>query len=161
MILPSGGINIFGRGTSIPAIHKVPDNINVLAGTETGTVTDVQNWQDGNFLAIQEEAATPALDVEFNFVNVESIRRIGIALFYQGSATHWLEVRLWNYTEEVLKVLFTIQSGLGFNYRYSDLPGVSDNDYIDENGNAKICVCHPSSGNVSHDAFFDYVGLIS
>ena len=151
---------MIGPGISIPAIHKVADSINVIAGTPTGTVADIQNWQDGNILQIQEAAATPAMEVDFNFIDVESIRRIGISMYYQGSTTHWIEVEIYNFTTVAWEKVFTYETGNQLDYKYADLP-VSDNDFIDINGNAKMRICHPTSGNASHDALIDYVALIS
>lgn len=151
---------MIGPGISIPAIHKVADSITVTVGTPTGTVADIQTWQDGNILQIAEVAATPGIDVEVNFVDVESIRRIGLSMFYEGSSTHWLEIQLWDYVATAWKTVWTFSTDGGMNYRYSDLP-VSDNDFIDINGNSKLRICHPTAGNAAHDAFIDYVALIS
>lgn len=152
-------MKIIGPGTSIPGIHKSPTSINVIAGTPTGTIADILNWQDGNVLQIQEAAATPGMNVEINFIDVISIRRIGLAMYYDGSATHWIEIQLWNYTEAAWKTIWTFSTDGGLNYRYSDLP-VSDVDFIDGSGNAKMQIIHPTAGNAAHDMFIDYAALI-
>ena len=48
---------MIGPGTSIPGVHKVPDSVNSIVGGLTGTVSDVQEWQDGNELIIAEVAS--------------------------------------------------------------------------------------------------------
>lgn len=138
----------------------MPDSINVIVGTPTGSVADIQEWQDGNVLQIDEAAATPGQNIEFNFINVKSIRRVALSMYYDGSAVHWIEIQLWNFTEAAWKTIWTFSTGLGLNYRYSDMP-VSGVDFIDGSGNSKMRIYHPIGGNASHDSFIDYAALIT
>jgi hypothetical protein len=150
---------IIGPGISIPGFHVVPDSITEIAGVFTGDVTDIQNWQDGNVLQVDEVAAAPGFDLELNYVNVENIRRAALMIGYDGSATHLVEAGLWDYIEEIRKVLWTIITSKGMNYYYADLPVPAAN-FIDENGNSKMFVCHETMGNAAHDAFIGYGALI-
>ena len=152
-------MNIVGAGQSIPGFHQVADSINVIAGTPTGTVADIQTWQDGNTLDVVEAAATPGMDIEINFTNVKSIRRVGLQMVYEGSAVHWIEVQLWNYDASAWKTIWTFSTGLGQNYRYSDLPE-DGQKFIDTNGDAMMRIYHPTGGNASHDAHIEYAALI-
>lgn len=138
----------------------VPDSLTLTAGVLTGDVTDVQTWQDGNVLQLAEVAATPGQDLEFNFTGVKSIRRVGLGMFYVGSATHYIEVQIWNVTKAAWEVLWTFSAALGTNLRYSNIPNNKDGrDYIDA-GVAKLRLFHPLGGNASHDSFIDYVALL-
>lgn len=150
-----------GPGINFPEIHIAPSSINVIVGTVIGggTVADIQEWQDGNILQIQEEAATPGQNIEVTFENVRSFRRIGIAMAYMGSATHWVELAIWDTVSETWKVIHTFPNALGQNYRYTDIPPNS-HDFIDASGNVKIRFYHPVAGNASHNSYMDYVGLI-
>lgn len=143
-----------------PGVHVVPSSMSVIVGTPTGTVADVQNWQDGNTLHIQEVAAAPAQNIEFSFTDIKAIRRIGLSMVYEGSATHWIEVRLWSYVALAYKTVWTFSITFGLNYRYSDLP-VSADEFIDPSGNAKLQIHHPTAGNAAHDSRIDYVALIT
>lgn len=149
-----------GPGSSIPGFHLVPDSVNVVVGTPTGTVADVQTWQDGNTLDIVEAAATPGQDIQFAFVNVKSIRRVGVAMNYVGSATHWIEIRLYDYVAAAFKTVWTFSTGMGLNYRYSDLP-IDGQNFIDAGGNALMQIYHPVAGNAAHNSNIDYVALIT
>lgn len=151
---------MIGTGVSIPGEHNVPSSINIIVGTPTGTVADIQSWADGNVLQIAEVAATPGMDLEMLFTNVKSIRRIGLSMYYDGSSTHWIEIQIWNYTEAAWKTIWTFSKDGGLNYRYSDLSAGSDDDYIDASGNAKLKMVHPTAGNAAHDAFIGYAALI-
>lgn len=149
-----------GAGSSIPGFHNVPDSVNAVVGSLIGTVSDIQTWQDGNVLELDEAAATPGQNLEINFVNVKSIRRIGLSAFYNGSSTHWLEIQLWDFVAEEWKVVWTFSLGRGLNYRYSDLP-IPGHNFIDGSGNAQMRLYHPAGGNASHETFIDYAALIT
>lgn len=153
---------MIGAGISIPGIHVSADSINVIVGTPTGDVTDIQNWQDGNVLQVQEAAATPGMNIEINFIDITDFRRLGLSMYFSGTAVHWVEVQLWNVTEAAWKTLFTFDAGLGLNYSYSDIPETPDafRDFIDGSGNVRMRLFHPTGGNAAHDSFIDYAALI-
>ena len=150
---------MIGPGQHVPFFHVPPDSINVIAGTPTGTVADIQNWQDGNVLQIQEVAATPGQNIEITFNNVTDFRRIGVSMYYAGSATHWIEIQLWNVAEAAWEIIWTFSTGLGLNYRYSDIPKLFT-EFIDGAGNVKMRIFHPQNGNAAHNTFIDYAALI-
>lgn len=149
-----------GPGKSIPGFHNIPDSINAVVGGLTGTVADIQTWQDGNVLLLAETTGTPGMDLEINFTDVKSIRRVALGMFYDGSALHWVEIQLWDYVAVAYKTVWTFSAGNGLNYRYSDLP-VSGTNFIDGSGNSKMRIVHPPSGNAAHDAHIDYAALIT
>jgi hypothetical protein len=153
---------IVGPGINFPEIHIAPSSLDVVVGIIEGggTVDDIKNWQDGNILEVSEVAATPAQDIQITFANVKSFRRVGISMNYVGSATHWAEVQLWDVISESWKTLWTYESALGLNYRYSDIPVNGGTGYIDGSGNVKVRIYHPAAGNAAHDTFIDYASLI-
>jgi hypothetical protein len=139
----------------------VPDSLTLTAGTLVGDVTDIQEWQDGNVLQLEEAAATPGQDLGFNFVGVISVRRVAVGMYYAGSITHYIEIQIWNYTKVAWEILWTFTSALGTNLRYSNIPSNQNGaDYFDAAGNAKLRLLHPPGGNASHDSFIDYVALL-
>lgn len=143
-------------------LRNVPNTMTVTTGTLTsGTVTDVQEWADGNAVNITEVTGVPGYDVELEFEDIEIFTRIGISAYYTGTSSHYCEVDIYDYTNATWRTLFTFNSGIGFNYRFSDIPVSRQtilNDYIN-NGKAKIRFYHPVSGNVSHNLHIDYVSL--
>ena len=150
---------MIGPGVTVPGVHVVPDSITVIVGTATGDVTNVQTWQDGNVLQIDEVAEAPGQNVEFDFINVTSIRRVAFSMYYDGSITHFIEIQLFNFNTTAWQTLWTLTTELGLKYRYMDLPIRGDN-FID-GGNAKMRFIHPTMGNAADDSFTDYAALIS
>jgi len=150
---------MIGPGTSFPSLHIVPDSINAIAGVLTGTVADVQSWQDGNVLELAEVAATPGQNMEITFVDVVVFRHVVVAMYYQGSATHWVEVQLWDNIAAAWKKIHTFDSSMGLNYRYTDIPVLSA-DFISGAKEVKMRLYHPVAGNAAHDSFIDYAALV-
>lgn len=150
---------MIGAGSSFPQFHIPPDSINAIVGGLTGTVADIQNWQDGNVLQLAEVAATPGQNLEITFVDVVVFRRLAVSIFYAGSATHWVEIQLWDVQAADWKTVWTIPSSLGMNYRYSDIPILSA-DFIDGANEVKMRIYHPTGGNAAHDTFIDYAALV-
>lgn len=149
---------MIGNGRPYPGVHMSPSGIVANVGIITGTVADIQNWQDGNTLNIDEIAATPGIDVDILFSDVNNFQRVGLGMYYDGSTTHWIEIRLWDIIAADWKVLWTFTRGLGMNYRYSDVP-IPASRFID-NGQVKMNINHPANGNADHDALVDYAALI-
>ena len=152
-----------GAGMSFPGVHVVPSAINPIVGGVTGTVEDIQKWADGNLLQIDEVAAMPGIEFEILFSGVTDIQRIALAINYDGSTSHWIEVALWNYVELANKLLWTINRDGNIDYKYADLPVENPIDrfeFIDGAGNAKMRIYHPVNGNAAHNVFIDYAALI-
>ena len=142
---------------------KVADSMVVTTGTLTdGLVADTRVWQDGNVVNVTEVTGVPGFDVLFTFTNITDFCFIGISAYYKGSATHWCEIQIWDDANSVRRMLWTFSSGLGLNYRFSDLPVAlaTRADYINGSNEVKIRFYHPPTGNASHDLFIDYVSII-
>lgn len=158
-------MNIVGPGQSIPGFHQVPTSINVVTGgTVTGDVTDIQEWQDGNELIIQETAGAPALEIEINFTNIISIRRIILQAWYESAlATHYFVADLTDYVSVSDKRIWSFARGFAMNNLYSDTP-IDGQRFIDvgvNKGNAKMTLCHIPSGNTAHNLHIGYAALIT
>ena len=151
-----------GIGRSFPGIHIVPTGINPIAGGITGTVADIQKWQDGNLLIIHEVAATPGFNVELLFTNIVDFQRVGISQQYDGADNHSDVVQIYDALNLLWLTLHTFDKSMGLNYRYTDLPVEKPIDRFNfiDNGNVKLRKYHPQSGNAAHDAFLDYAALI-
>jgi len=140
--------------------RNAPTSITVNSSDgETGTVADVATFGDGNFYQVEEASAAASFDFEFNFTGITSISRIGLEFYYAGSAGHHVDFEIWNYTTSAWIHLFDLPDGLGFNYRFIDLP-VDDADYISA-GAAKLRIDHSSGGISSHYIQVRYVAIFN
>jgi len=150
-----------GPGIPGDGIHFPPSSIDLIAGVLTGDVNDIKSWTDGNFINIAEVAGTPGQELNINFLGIPGFRYIGLRMFYNGSATHWEEIQLLNLALAQFDIFKTFSLGLGYNYRYVDVP-IRSADYIDtDNGNKVVMkVVHPSLGNAAHNSRINYAALI-
>ena len=137
-------------------------SITLNAGTlNGGDETDVQAMFDGNVYDVQEVAATPGWDIEFNFTGVDRYPNFLVARWiYNGSATHFCTWDLYNYTTASWDQIRMFNDSGGY---YASMtmyvPIANNNDYVDGSGNAKVRTYHHTAGNVAHNVAIDYVGL--
>jgi hypothetical protein len=140
----------------------LPASMTVTTGTlDSGTVADVQDWTDGNQVSVSEVTGVPGFDVRFTFTGVIDFCRIGISGYYVG--THHAEIQIFDDTNTTWRVIWTFNTGAGFNYRYSDLPvSVTTRlaDFINSSNEVLVRFYHPTTGNAAHDVFINYVSLI-
>jgi len=147
-------------GGPVPYTFISPASINQTAGgTVVGDVTDVQVFNDGNVLHMDETATTPGYEMEFNFTGVAEIHGIVSNIRYDGSATHSVGLQIYDYTAAgILDILAVPHTGTRYQYRTVLFP--IDADFIDGSNNSQLILSHISGGTPSHDVYIDYIGLI-
>ena len=133
-----------------------PSSLVLDNGTTSNVLADLQTMLDGNIYQIDEAATTPGQRLTLTFTGVTEIYGLLLRAYYSGSGTHYCELQLYNYTTTAWDVFMTVEDSNGYNVRYIRVP--DDSDYI-SGGEAQVRWEHPVSGNASHDAFIDYVGL--
>ncbi|MCK5605600.1 hypothetical protein KAR91_27145 [Candidatus Pacearchaeota archaeon] len=138
-----------------------PSSVTLNTGTSASSVSDAQVMFDGNTYDIAEVTGVPGYDVEFNFTNVDRVPVFIIARWrYDGSATHWVTVDIYNYNTVSWDTLRAFSDSSNyFDSMTMYIPRASNGDYVDGSGNSKIRFYHQSSGNAAHDIHIDYVGL--
>lgn len=135
-----------------------PVSITVNAGgTPVGTVDNVKEHHDGNIYQVPEVAATPGFDIDFNFENVAVVRGIVSHIWYNGSATHDVLLRLRNYSTSADDDFLIIPNS-GY-YGYRTILIEADYRYVDGT-TAQASLYHASAGNASHDIYIDYIALL-
>jgi len=141
-----------------------PNSMTVSAGTlASGSVSDVKVMLDGNIVQIEEVAATPGFNVQFSFTNVSQSQPpnfVNARYRYDGSATHFVSIDLYNYTDAAWNQ-WTVFTTTDDYYQNATIyiPNGNRANYVDSSGNAKVRIYHNTAGNASHDLYIDYVGL--
>jgi len=145
----------------MPSINRyrrvVPATFVDITGTPTGDISDIQIWQDGNQLQVTETNGTPGLRFTFTFVGVTSILRLFVMGYYNGSATHHLDIQMWNYTTSAWDqfcAMMTANDSQQFVCEVFD-----DTDYI-SGGASQVRFDHHVAGNNSHNVYLDYIALL-
>ena len=138
----------------------VASSLNIVAGgTPVGTITSLQIALDGGEYNLPEVTGVPGIDLEVNFTNIIQIRGIVLNGRYTGGGTHYIDVKIRNYTTASDVTIIRMATSTTNNYRTILIP--DDADFIDGSGNAQITFYHPTTGNNTHDLYIDYVALIS
>ena len=141
-------------------INYTPSAIDMKAGSETGTVTNVQTLFDGNTLDIAEVAATPGFNVEFDFTNIVLIpQKIQLRLRYSGLSTHGVGVDLYNYDGSTWDRFTHFTDHETDDYAWIEVTVPDMSNYRDSSSNMTLRLYHYSAGNDAHDLYIDYVSL--
>ena len=133
-----------------------PSSLSLGNGTSSDSLADITTMLDGNEYNLSEAAGAPGQRLTLTFTGVSEIYGLLLRAYYSGSGTHYCEVQLFNYTTSAWDTYLTVENSNGHNVRYIRIP--SDADYI-SNGQAQLRWEHPVTGNASHDAFIDFIGL--
>ena len=143
---------------------KTASSYTVTAGgTPVGVLANTYVWSDGSVLQIPEVTGVPGYDVRFTFSGVIDFSRIGISAWYDGSSTHSCEIQMYDDTNAAWRTLWTFSTGLGYNYRFSDLPvslSTRRSDYINSTREVKLRFYHKQTGAVAHKLYIDYASIM-
>lgn len=146
--------------SATPGVHY-PSSIIINAGTlNGGTIADLTT-RNGDYVDIQEVAATPGFDVELLFTTSEEHHKVAIWGRYEGGNTHEVEVQAYNYITtswvDLRAATKDIPNTTEDNFWEFEIPGTKS-DYI-SGGTQKIRIYHTSAGNATHQLLLDKVHL--
>lgn len=141
----------------IPPVRMIPDSVDVIIGTTSSSVSDLQSQYNGNVYVINEENATPGIDLRINFINILRFSRITFSAYYSGRAAHYVELQLFNYVTNMWEIYTTLEVNLGLS-----LHSFESADYADhiKNGNVIMRFEHPPNGVPADDLFINYAALL-
>lgn len=141
----------------IPPTRMVADSVEVIAGTTSSSVSDLQTQYDGNIYHIDEVATTPGIDLRINFINIIRFSKITFSAYYDGRAAHYVEMQLYNYVTGEWETYTTIEISLGLNIQSFETADFEE--HIKE-GKVIMRFCHPMQGIAPDDFYIDYVALL-
>ena len=141
---------------------------NAISFTDASTsdsVSDLQTAFDGNILIVSEGAPSGGSMI-VDFINVLAFNWVRSLCSYDGSSSHAIPIRLYNWITTNFDMFAAIQDGYtnsGTVFEEHDFFVPSDTNYIGTGGNAgKVRVKYdhaPSGGNASHKWYYDEVAL--
>jgi hypothetical protein len=131
-------------------------------GTPVGTVAGVQTLGDGTNYQVPEVTGSPGFDVKFNFTSVtKNPKWLVFTGTYAGSASHIVLVGLWNYNTSAYVNFDTFPDAGGYSVSHSVYVGALNMAHYISSGSMIVRFYHVSSGNASHNVYFDYVALVA
>jgi hypothetical protein len=147
-----------------PIGHTVytPASITEIAlDTSAGTVAGVQTMCDGAIYQVEETTGVPGFSISFNFSGVTKIPQwLVYRAAYNGSATHWVLVYLYNFVTATHVALDMIPHTSEYYIVKSIYLGMDLTNYM-SSGAMAVLFYHITSGNSAHTMYFDYIGLVS
>ena len=138
-------------------IEYPADSIALITGTlDSGDVTDIQTKNDSNVYHVDEVTGTPGFSIEVTFTGVTHFNSVKTQQWYMGSATHVVNLQLWNYDTLDWDTIGVIQDESA--QTPFEVGDIDHANYI-QNEEAKVRYYHATSGNASHEILIDYCSL--
>ncbi len=141
------------------------DSYTITNGTWiTGTVVDT--WTENlTYLQIEEVNGAEGLVFSFTFLNIPDWVRwldVDIIARYEGSPSHEIKIRVWDFNlaqwDNITLAANDFPSGAVVVERHFPIEDPLVNDYI-QNGEMRIQIYHPDSGNPNHEFYVDTILL--
>jgi len=141
----------------VPPEHAVPNSISLLIGTSSGTVSDIQAPYNIDVLEIAEVGDTPGIDLRVFFTNILRFSKIVFGAHYDGRATHYVQVQLFNFVTGVWEVYASVAYGFGMDFQYLE---VQDSPQHIKDAEVWMRFVHPLQGVAPDDLYIDYAALV-
>jgi len=141
----------------VPPNHAVPNSINLLIGTTSGTVSDIQAPYNIDVLDISEAAETPGIDLRIFFTNILRFDKLFFGAHYNGRATHYVEVQVFNFVTNQWEVYAAVSFGYGMDFQYLE---ICDSAEHIKDAEVWVRFVHPLLGVVPDNLYVDYVALV-
>ena len=137
-----------------------PSIVTLNTGTYvSGNVASVQTLSDSDVYRVREATGTPGYNIEFTISGVASFNRIWLRNYYEGSASHIVNVELYNTTTSGWDMHATY-NGAMTTYQFIDVPILDDVTKHIAAGVVRLRLWHIQSGSTSHYENIDFVAVV-
>ena len=141
---------------TLTGVTYVPASLTVQKGTlAAGTVTDIQA-HDANYVHVDEVTGADPLRVDIGFTGVASFNAVVCYAWYSGSASHLLQLEIYNNTLSQWEMLDRVEDRT--TYRWYTAHIYSSAPYINA-GAVTVRFNHIPAGSAAHDLLIGYVAL--
>lgn len=168
--LPNGGTTITSSSTAlsilqldraISTIIYKPATTTTITGTYvSGATSSIEFPNDGLTYHVDEVTGVPGFNIQTDFYNVATstvINTLKTRFWYNGSATHNVDLQIYNYATPGWNTLQTVQGTPS--YVSLNLELTNGNNYVSATGTVNVRFYHTTTGNASHDIQIDYLSI--
>ena len=124
-----------------PRLNTEPHSLVCDYGTPTGSIVGVQTLNDGVEYSIQEVVGVPGISVTFRFEYILRFSEIFIKAYYKGTATHYVQIQLYNKTTATWETFTVINNGAYYDSLISDV--INFENYIQGDLSVLMRFYHP------------------
>lgn len=135
-------------------------SISVIVGTLNAGDIASTYFVDGDWYNVSEKNISPALDIRFNFTDVEENVTCGCVEIYQtytGHSQHDIKIEVWNFTSTSWKIIGTILFNETADYVCIGLGHTPSHLFND--GNMWFRFHHEEQGHTAHELNIDFIWL--
>lgn len=140
------------------AVTYTPNSLSLTNGVYvSGSVTDIQTYNDGNFYQITDGTGTgPAWIITVTFTGVTSFNRVVANVDYTVNSGHTVYIQIYNNTTLAWDNLGAYSGSAG--YTQYALAVLEDTTYI-SSGTVQTRIYHSNTGNAAHTTKLEYFAL--
>ena len=139
--------------------------INVSTGIHDDGFLNSTYFIDGDTYNCSEVVGVPGYVVDFNVTGIDT-RAISLWLvnyvYYDGSASHEVNVEVWNFTSSAFVEIGEIPDQMGFEWQNFTVYGLRiPNEFVNSTGALVGRFYHADAGNINHDIFWDRINVLA
>ena len=138
-----------------------PNETLTTGGTNTTGNLTLLWWYDEETYNITEGNGPDPLDFYVNFTEVDAFSQLAIREYYDGSASHYIQVQVWDYDELAWHSYFEFVGQNGFTI--ITVPVYDAEEHIGtgvDEGIVQVRLHHVQNGISSHRLYVDFVWLL-
>lgn len=143
--------------TAVQEAIYTPDSVTLNVGSLiSGDIDSVKVLSDADEYIVDEVAATPGLDFEFDFSGVMAYNQVWIHVKYLPGSTY-VNVDFWNYTTSAWNTKTAIYTTSDLQFIIILVPDTTD--YL-SGGAVKISFYNPNLGVITNEIAIDYLAVV-
>ena len=148
----------YNQSTNLTSTTYYPTNSRVTGGSYTDSTNITKAWYyDGQSLNFTEGVGADPLDIYLNFTGVTSFNQIIMREYYLGSASHYIQVQVWNYDHNMWEEYFDFVGQAGMTIL--SIPVYDPAEHV-SGGLVQLRLHHIQNGISSHRLYLDFVWLV-
>jgi hypothetical protein len=120
---------------------------------------------DGDIYNCSETVGSPAYRISFNWIDIDITARcywVTGYFFYDGSASHEINIELYNFTSTNWVHIGQIDDDVGFEWHNVTIYNLRiPSDFVNSSGAVLGRLDHEDAGNINHDIRIEYLKLLA
>lgn len=149
------GYNLTFNQSKLETIYYNATNISLIAGTPSGTIANIQNYNENSY-NITEQSGANGLDFRVNFTDIIDFNSLVIRYKSSASESHLINIQFWNYITNSWENYGSLSQ---FGTYEMKVLGIYDADSHISGGVVQLRFLSNNLGNINHIHYFDWIQI--
>jgi len=150
------GDNFYFNDSKLETKYYNATSLETVAGTGTGTISDIQSLEDGTNYTITEVNSAPAIDFRVNFTDVDEFNQLYLRTTTNKNQEDTISIQLYNYDTGS----WNTQNSFVYldDYQIFQI-GIFNRQYISGDGTVQLRLYQGVKGKTNEEIYIDWVEL--